>query len=274
MQRRARQPIARKGPKRQTLPNRRATLSIGKAAERLLADLAAQGAIPHAGDAGEVLIVNDLAVRRGDAAIEISEAGRAHLIRLRFARHGAIDPFRGQHLGIVDGAIETGHGRSNVTVNAAESPLSWLARRKARDGTALISPEQFQAGDRLRDDFTRANLTPRVTANWESSIATDRRGGRDLTYSDAVIAARQRVHDAIEAVGPEFTGLLMDVCCFLKGLEDVERERGWPPRSAKVVLQLGLDRLARHYGYSRQARGAPHAVVRTWLAPDAAFVVE
>jgi hypothetical protein len=93
------------------------------------------------------------------------------------------------------------------------------------------------------------------------------------TFTEAVVAARQRVRQALDAAGPEFSGLLLDVCCFLKGLADVERDRGWPPRSAKVVLQLGLDRLARHYGLSAVARGRARVSVRTWLAPDAVFVV-
>jgi hypothetical protein len=33
-----------------------------------------------------------------------------------------------------------------------------------------------------------------------------------------------------------------------------------------VVLQLGLARLARHYGYGAQSRGAARAPLRTWHA--------
>jgi hypothetical protein len=40
------------------------------------------------------------------------------------------------------------------------------------------------------------------------------------------------------------------------------------------VLQLALDRLARHYGYASQTRGPKGAKVRTWLADDASFGVE
>jgi hypothetical protein len=89
-----------------------------------------------------------------------------------------------------------------------------------------------------------------------------------------MIASRQRVRHALDATGPEFSGLLVDVCCFLKGLEGIERERAWPTRSAKIVLQLALDRLARHYGYAAKATGRERAPVRTWLADGAEFIVE
>ena len=56
-------------------------------------------------------------------------------------------------------------------------------------------------------------------------------------------------------------------------LEEVERERSWPLRSAKIVLQLGLDRLARHYGLHGEAHGKGKTAIRTWLADDAEFVV-
>jgi hypothetical protein len=88
------------------------------------------------------------------------------------------------------------------------------------------------------------------------------------------IAARQNVGRAMTAAGPEFAGLLVDVCCFLKGLEEIERARAWPTRSAKIVLQLALDRLARHYGYAAQATGKGHPAVRTWLAEGAELKVD
>jgi hypothetical protein len=194
-------------------------------------------------------------------------------LRRQLAQNGSVDPFLGQHLCIARGEIETSVGRARIALDTAESPLAWLARRKARDGRALIEPVQLQAGERLRADFTRAHLMPRVTSNWTSPVVQDHRRGTRAVFTEASITARQRVRRALDAVGPEFAGLLLDVCCFLKRLEDVERERGWPSRSAKVVLQLGLDRLARHYGYATEARGAAHARMRTWLAPDVAVAV-
>lgn len=180
-----------------------------------------------------------------------------------------IDAFRAQHLDLSVRDFMTETGVTQVVVNDSESPLGWLARRKGRDGRAMIGPDQFIAGERLRADFTRAHLTPRVTSSW-TGIGRTRGAGGGFEMTDLIVASRQRVRLALDACGPEFSGLLLDVCCFLRGLEDIERERGWPSRSAKVVLQLALDRLARHYGLRSDATGTG-AAIRTWLADDAGF---
>ena len=62
--------------------------------------------------------------------------------------------FRGRHLSLTQRQIATEFGRSSVTVDEAESPLAWLARRRGRNGRALIEAHQLQAGERLRADFT------------------------------------------------------------------------------------------------------------------------
>ena len=108
------------------------------------------------------------------------------------------------------------------------------------------------AGERLAADFQRAQLAPRVTANW-SAIVPGRRmrraaPGAGVEVSDNAVAARSRVHRALSAVGPELAGILLDVCCLDVGLEAAERAQRWPQRAGKVVLQLALTGLARHYG--------------------------
>lgn len=183
----------------------------------------------------------------------------------------APDAFRRQHAGIARRPRTRDDPVSAKYVNEAESPLTWLARRKDRHGNSLVDAVQLAAGERLRIDFTRAGLNPRVTANWISPVAQARRGADAgaAALADFVIAAKERVARALDAVGPELSGLLLDVCCFLKGLEAVERERRWPRHTARVVLSLALDRLARHYGIAAEASGPARAPTRAWLAEGA-----
>lgn len=214
-------------------------------------------------------------MRKSDKAPRKAVSRHASVRRPKAAKadlpDARIDAFRARHLDLSTRDLVTDTGVSRVTVNDSESPLAWLASRKSRDGRALIGQDQFIAGERLRADFTRGHLSPRVTSSWSGTGRTRGAGGGAGEMTDLIVASRQRVRLALEACGPEFSGLLMDVCCFLHGLEDVERARGWPPRSAKVVLQLALDRLARHYGVSTKTQGGGNAHIRTWLADDAAF---
>jgi hypothetical protein len=129
----------------------------------------------------------------------------------------------------------------------------------------MIDPACYQAGERLRRDLTIGGVLPSVTARWDGSLGSGG-GGRDPAGStDATIAARQRVTQAMDAVGSEFANLLIDLCGFLKGLEQIERERRWPPRSGKIVVRLALGRLAEHYGLDTVARGpARSRGIRSW----------
>ena len=155
----------------------------------------------------------------------------------------------------------------------AESPLEWLAQRKDKDGKPFISATQFAAGERLRRDYEAGMRGPRVTASWDgASSASERRRVRarpqdGLDVSERAMAARQRVHAALEAVGEELAAILLEVCCLSQGMEAAERRLGWPRRSGRLVLRIALQRLAEHYGMTRERRRKRHPIL-LWGLPD------
>ncbi|URW75159.1 DUF6456 domain-containing protein [Sphingomonas donggukensis] len=133
-------------------------------------------------------------------------------------------------------------GRS-VTVNLAESPLSWLRAR------GHVDARQFEAGERLRADYETAQLGPRVTMRWDAApSAGGRRAAPDmLDPTLAGIAAKRRFDAAVAAAGPGLSDVLWRVVCAGEGLAAAEKSLGWPSRAGKLVLGLALDRLAGHY---------------------------
>ena len=148
---------------------------------------------------------------------------------------------------IKTGEIET------VRVNLGESPLGWLARRKGPDGSPLLSPEEVEAGERLREDFELAQIGPKVGQDWRRFLAGgDKPTGGGRTPSEGPLFARERVENALEALGPGLSDAALRVCCFLEGLEATERRMGWSARSGKVVLKLALQRLVDHYGLAEK----------------------
>lgn len=172
-----------------------------------------------------------------------------------------------------------GGARPEPEINDNESPLAWLARRKHKDGRPLISEIEFAAGEKLRADFWFARMTPAVTVDWSrltSGGRERRRGSPDngAGMKDSQVAAQDRVRRALAAAGPDLAGMLIDVCCHLRGLEAIERERGWPKRSGKLLLTVALRQLARHYGMTfdrdiaRSSADGRAPRITHWGAPD------
>jgi hypothetical protein len=190
----------------------------------------------------------------------ITQTGKAALKRLldedrrRRRSNGVAEAatrFQAQHAEFGEARVTDDEGRRRpMRVNLAESPLIALARRKGPDGEPFLTPDLIQAGEKLREDFERAQMGPRVAQNWDRFLTAGAHGGGfsgDSGLAEGPRAARDRVAAAMESLGPGLSDVVMRVCCFLEGLETTERRLGWSARSGKVVLKIGLQRLLKHY---------------------------
>jgi hypothetical protein len=149
----------------------------------------------------------------------------------------------------IEGGIASAIGAStrpaarSVTVNVTESPLGWLLAR------GLVTRRQYDAGERLRSDWERAQLAPRVTMSWDAGPVARGRGGSapERDVSGAQMDAKARFDAAIGSAGPGLPDILWLIVCAGDGMRDAETALGWPARAGKLVLTFALDRVADYY---------------------------
>jgi len=163
-----------------------------------------------------------------------------------------------------DGKSET------IRVNLGESPIGWLAKRRDPNGKPFLSRDEVAAGERLRVDFERAQLGPNVTQDWKRFLTAGVEGGRSVSAQDRNIdggadAARRRMAEALDALGPGLSDVALRVCCFLEGIGSVESEMHWSARSGKVVLKIALQRLAAFYDQKSLRKNAG---IEAWMATE------
>ena len=131
----------------------------------------------------------------------------------------------------------------SVTINVAESPLGWLRAR------GQITDRQFDAGEQLRLDWERSQLSPSVTMRWDAAPVARGRGGArpGLQPAENQIRAKERFDAAVASAGPGLADILWRVVCSGEGMREAESALGWPARAGKLVLTLALDRVADYY---------------------------
>lgn len=155
------------------------------------------------------------------------------------------------------------------SINLDESPLARLATAKVGE-MPFLDVHQVEAGERVRRLFEQAHLQPRLTMSYSAGHTRSRnRPHTAADIGDRASAARRALRTIHTLLPADCAGVVLDVCGYLKGLQVVEQERGWPRRSAKLVLRIGLEQLAQHFGYGPGATGRPNARMQGWLEEGA-----
>jgi len=182
---------------------------------------------------------------RGDGVFVLSAAGAS-----RVSREAAepAERFVAQHRPVIARAVVAADGDlRTVRGFDADAPIRKLASLRDSNGAAWLNQAELAAASRLRADWAQSEVGALRGSDWMAApIGSTSRGPG--TAQEAVMArrcdARKRVADALAQLAPPLQRVVTRVVLHEEGLEAMERAEGWPARSGKLALKLGLAQLA------------------------------
>jgi hypothetical protein len=184
-------------------------------------------------------------IRSEGDALALTEAGRA---RVRRSSAAAGEAFVAQHADIGPRAVIDPDGDvKHVRGAEPNAVLRRLAALRGAGGEAWLSGAELAAAGRLWTDWRRSQVGQVRSSDWTAPpISGSARGGGN--GQEAAMArrcdARRRIEDALQRLAPPLRRVVERVCLHEDGLEALERAEGWPSRSGKLALKLGLAQLA------------------------------
>ncbi len=135
-------------------------------------------------------------------------------------------------------------------IHTKESALLWLSQHTDKKGRKWLEEHHLEAAQRLYNDFIYAGIHPHITTNYATlNEAKDKKNKHHsgLHLLDNKLTAKNRLNKVLRKLDEDSVHLLLDICCYQYGLEQVEKSYGWPRRSAKLMLRTALSNLAHEY---------------------------
>lgn len=196
----------------------------------------------------ELVAAGALSTAREAGTYVLSAAGDA---RVRREAVAADEAFLAQHAPIVRRTIVRADGEMRgvrgVEANAA---IKRLAGLRDAAGAAWLNGDELAAATRLRADWEAGQAGLLRGSDWTAAPQSGGARGPGNAVENALLRnsdARRRVAEALDALAPMLRRVVERVCLHEDGLESLERAEGWPARSGKLALKLGLAQLAQRY---------------------------
>lgn len=180
----------------------------------------------------------------GEGAFVLSAAGLAR-VRREEAREG--EAFAAQHAPIVDRFVMDAAGaQRTVRGYDGAAALRRLAALRDASGRPWLTSAELAAASALRADWERGQEGLVRGSDWRSppkGVTPRGANGQDAAMA-ARCDAQRRFTQKLEALAAPLRRTVERVCLYDDGIEALERAEGWPARSGKVALKLGLAQLA------------------------------
>jgi len=185
----------------------------------------------------------DGAIEACGEAFALSEAGRA---RLRRDAAGA-ERWLAQHAELSDRVVADGAGLRITRGLKQGAVMARLQALRDANGAPWLDAAELAAAAALRRDWEASQTGLVRGSEWTAPPRSGATRG-PASAQEAAMAkrcdARRRFADALDKLAPPLRRVVESVCIDERGVEALERAEGWPARSGKLALKLGLAQLA------------------------------